>query len=169
MTERWLPVVGYEGFYEVSNLGRVRSVDRQIRHRDGSLHMYPSRVLKPSVTTNGYAYISVSVNKAQRSVAVHRLVATAFLGPAPDGMEVCHRNGDELDNRSENLRYGTHGSNVLDTVRMGTHWFAQKTHCPREHEYTAENTRVEPSGSRRCRTCDRLRTRARKRPSGNAA
>src|SRR5690606_32157657 len=82
------------------------------------------------------------------------LVAAAFLGPRPEGSEVCHINGDPADNRVENLRYGSRSENVLDQVRHGVHNNARKTHCKNGHAFTPENTMRRSEGGRRCRTCN---------------
>lgn len=90
--EAWLPVVGYEGIYEVSDLGRVRSQRRVLKGHD----------------VYGYTHVSLG----QRQVSVHRLVAAAFFGPPPfDGAEVDHKNGRRADNRPGNLEYVSRAEN----------------------------------------------------------
>jgi len=86
---------------------------------------------------------------------VHQLIAATFIGPCPSGQEVRHKNGIYHDNRASNLEYGTRSQNVLDSVIHGTYrnHNAEKTHCPRSHEYDAKNTYVDPRGRRRCRRC----------------
>jgi len=109
--ERWLPVGGYEGLYEVSDLGRVRSLPRF--HAGG-------RVLKPG-TSGPRAMVGLCRDGRSRTFAVHILVARAFLGPCPDGMEVCHGPAGRLDNRLTNLSYGTKfKNNGEDKRRDGT-------------------------------------------------
>lgn len=91
------------------------------------------------------------------TTSVHRLVALAFIGPCPEGMEVLHINGEPDDNRLENLRYGTRAENVADTIRHGRHPWAGRSACPNGHDYTPENTAIVPGNKsrpkRRCRTC----------------
>lgn len=162
MPELWLPVVGYEGFYEVSDQGRVRSVERRVLHRnEKTLRTYPSRMLVPRATR--YLDVTLCRGGTQRTLKVHHLVGEAFLGPRPDGLELCHNNGDALDNRAANLRYDTHSANVLDSVHMRTQVSASKTHCPDGHEYNTENTRIEVTGWRRCRICERHQKRVRRK------
>jgi hypothetical protein len=133
----WRPVVGYPRF-EVSDRGDVRNL------RTG-------RTLK-AYDAAGYLQIAVWGG----CFRVHRAVTEAFHGTPEPGAEACHVNGDSLDNRACNLRWGTRSENVLDEVAHGTHVQARKTHCPHGHEYTATNTYTYPvSGNRRCRTCDR--------------
>lgn len=156
-SEKWLPVVGFEGSYEVSDMGRVRSLDRFVTYihpRSGrpSRRFFTGVVLNPPIGGNGRPHVILR----RRTRQVHRLVAEAFLGPVPEGMEVCHNNGDMLDNRAVNLRYGTHSENLRDRVKHGTDPEARKTHCPQGHEYSPENTGRNSSG-RRCLTCHRER------------
>ena len=107
--ERWLPVVGYEGYYEVSNLGRVQ------RHS--------GRILKPYVNRKNYGeYCQVRLSRGgvARTCEVHILVARAFLGPCPDGYQVCHGPAGSLDNSVVNLSYGTPVENAADMYRDDT-------------------------------------------------
>lgn len=152
--ERWLAVVGYEGFYEVSDLGRVRSL--RMRKNGGLLHQLPN--------VHGYLVVHLCVNWVRDTCPVHQLVAAALLGPRPVGEEVRHLNGDRVNNACSNLAYGTSRENKLDSVQHGTHTNAGKTHCPQGHEYTPENTYRYPSrpNNRICRTCERERRQPRK-------
>ena len=115
--ERWLPVVGFEGRYEVSDQGRVRSCDRAVTYRSrlGKLVSCPKDgvVLRPGLSSNGYLTVSLG----RQSKMVQELVAEAFLGPRPPGMLVCHKNGRKRVNRSLNLYYGTNSTNNRDVVR----------------------------------------------------
>ena len=119
--ERWLPVVGFEGYYEVSNLGRVRSVDRIVRH---GKHFQPLRGKILAQTTSDYGYRKVSLYRGSKHTlrSVHILVAAAFIGPRPKGMEVRHGPNGKLDNTPANLSYGTPAENAQDKRRDGTHF-----------------------------------------------
>jgi len=121
MIEQWRDVVGYEGHYEVSDLGRVRSVDRVIKHpRGGSKRK--SRIMRCRLNRpNGYLKLDLRKDGVRQLVAVHRLVAAAWIGPCPDGQQVRHGLGGHLDNSVDNLSYGTHSQNELDKRRDGTH------------------------------------------------
>lgn len=163
--ERWLPVVGWEGLYEVSSLGRVRSVDRTIKMSNGRTRRCRGQVLAP-IRYNEYGHLKVDLHERphrRRQAAIHVLVAEAFHGaPEPD-QEVRHYpDPDPTNNRADNLIWGTRSENILDRVEHGTHQWANRTRCPSGHEYTPENTYVIPStGSRMCRTCIRDRNRRR--------
>lgn len=155
MDEIWKDVVGFEGLYSVSNLGRVR---RDARGRGTT----PGFVLKGSVH-NKTGHIRVTLNRGHRSTKaaryVHRLVAEAFLGPAPEGKPyTLHKDGVASNNRVENLKWGDQVENGRDAALHGTvaRWHATKTHCPQGHAYDAENTHKNAVTNRRsCRTCKR--------------
>lgn len=118
--EVWLPVPGYEGCYEVSSLGRVKSLRRQVAHPTGGLCWRRERILKPGTCHGGYLMVSLCSKGSCIASPVAHLVATAFLGPRPQGMEVCHCNGVRTDNRVENIRYGTPAGNHADKLAHGT-------------------------------------------------
>lgn len=152
LCQQWLPVVGWEGLYEVSDQGRVRSVERVVRF-GATTRTVPSTVLKPGKTTKGALYVVLSNGKSCNR-RVHQLVLEAFVGPCPPGMEGCHWDDNKENNALRNLRWDTHSANELDKVRNGRHTNASKTHCPRGHEYTPENTKDHSKG-RWCRKCHR--------------
>lgn len=120
MTEEWKDVPGAEGKYQVSNLGRVRSLDQEWLQRSklGNLHPHKKKgkVLRPGRMPSGH--LSVSLGKALGSRTVHSLVMLAFVGPPPDGMEICHGDGDPSNNRLTNLRYDTRAENCIDEYRL---------------------------------------------------
>ena len=151
MNEMWKPIPGYEGLYEVSDHGTVRSLDRQLPW-NGTSRFFSGRILSPVATDFGHLVVGLYKDGKSSHARVHRLVMLAFVGLCPEGEEVCHYDGDPANNRLSNLRYDTRSGNFLDSVRHGTHRNTRKTHCPRGHEYTAANTRME-QGRRRCRTC----------------
>ena len=118
MNEVWKPVAGYEGIYEVSNLGRVRSLDRVRVFRDGRTRHYPSVMLSGKVGTHGYRAV-VLANGSNRTVVVHRLVATAFVPHAHGRDWVNHVDGDKLNNRADNLEWVTPQENTAHMMEMG--------------------------------------------------
>lgn len=166
--EEWQPVVGYEGFYEVSNLARVRSLSRYITQR-GRYGMITrpvrGRVLRQTIR-DGYCTVSLCNGETEKIKRVHRLVLEAFVGPCPDGMEGCHGNDVRTDNRIENLRWDTPSANNVDYVRHGRHHLAQRSTCPRGHRLEAPN--LEPGllarkGHRTCWACGIARDEVRAR------
>ena len=132
MNELWQPVVGYEGLYEVSDQGRVRSLDRVVKCKRpfGGISERPQagKVLSLGTRTNnnGRKFAHISKGGVSRSPLVHRLVAAAFIGPCPKGFEVDHVNGDPLDNRACNLEYVTHEENIKRAVELGKIAFTGK-------------------------------------------
>lgn len=122
---------------------------------DGSIiHGGKGRELKQ--TPQGRGYLKVRIPNIKQELS-HRLVAAAFLGPCPEGMEVRHGDGVRDNNQIGNLCYGTVRDNAQDAMRHGTHQGAvmsAKTECPEGHQYSPENTYINPStGGRHCRTC----------------
>lgn len=161
--EQWRPIPGYEVQYEVSDHGRVRSLDRMVPGKDGRLTFYHGKELKPWVQNSGHLKVGLGNNRREY---IHRLVLLAFVGPCPSGMEACHGNDDPSDNRIDNLRWDTRHENGLDRLRNGINTIANKTHCKHGHEFTPENTHIRADGGRVCKACRLRRKReenARKR------
>lgn len=150
MDEHWKPIPGYEGSYEVSDLGRVRSLDR-ITDRG---RKWQGKTMTPSSLRSGYQIVTLWREGKQKTPLVHRLVLFAFVGPAPDGTEALHANGNPADNELLNLSWGTHSENQFDQVSHGTHVNASKESCPSGHPYDADNTYIYPGRPHRiCRRC----------------
>jgi len=121
--EVWKAVPKYDGYYEVSDQGRVRSVHRRVRRADakgGGTQLCRGRILVPRKGLSRYARASVQLAKhgVSKSYLIHRLVMQAFVGPVPTGCEVNHRNGDSSDNSLGNLEYCTHRENAIHAFRM---------------------------------------------------
>lgn len=123
-TETWRAVPGYP-YYEVSDLGRVRSLPRTyVRCRPGyreTVIKVAGKILKPSAhSPNGGRYLRTRVNLERGQKPIHRLVLLAFVGPCPEKMECRHLNGNAKDNRLINLEWARHRTNVRDSIRHGT-------------------------------------------------
>lgn len=114
--ERWLPIPGYCGIYEVSDAGRVRSNPRVTA--SGTLGK--DGLLKPQIGSNGYARVQLSKDGKVVRASVQRLVLITFVGPASELAQACHWNGIRSDNRLANLRWGSPRENALDCTRHGT-------------------------------------------------
>ena len=123
ITETWAPVRGHEEFYEVSDLGRIRSVARSyeaVHPRTKRLCVFNRRAVirKTDVRPDGYE--SVRLLKAEaKTLLVHRIVLEAFVGKRPDGFHACHTDGDKANNSLANLRWDTVAANAADRIRHG--------------------------------------------------
>jgi hypothetical protein len=119
--ERWKPVVGFEGLYEVSDMGRVRSVARVVPHKTSGHLTIPERILIGSRRAQmKYPMVNLWAGNKQHAKYVHALVLEAFVGPRPQKHDVCHFDGSKDNNRLSNLRWGTRKENMQDAVRHGT-------------------------------------------------
>jgi len=110
--EVWLPIRGYEGIYEVSNYGRVRSLPRtyiRICH-------VKKRILSTKSGPDGYPRANLCVDGKPATRLVHQLVAEAFIGPCPPGKLVCHNDGTRKNSKLSNLRYDTNSGNMADRL-----------------------------------------------------
>jgi hypothetical protein len=115
--EEWRAVDDFEGSYEVSSLGRVRSLDRWITCANGQRKRLSGRMLRGGRAGRGYSRVFLGKENGRY---VHDLVAAAFIGPKRAGMEVLHGPGGMTDNRAANLSYGTREQNAADMLRDGT-------------------------------------------------
>ena len=104
MTEQWRPIPGFDGLYEASDQGRIKRVA-------GGRGAKPGRILRPKNHTGGYKTVTLSKNSEYYQWLVHRLVCAAFLGPAPQGVTVNHKDGDRANNRLDNLEYVSYKEN----------------------------------------------------------
>lgn len=145
--EQWVACFGYEELYEVSNLGRVRSIPR-LGTAGG--------IRKVEMNPCGYFSLRLFKDGTKTRKNIHSLVVRSFRGPPTEkGLECRHLNGDPLDNRLENLVWGTSAENSADMVAHGR-TNSRITHCPQGHEYDSINTYIY-DGRRYCRTCNKLR------------
>ena len=121
--EEWLPVVGYEGIYEVSSFGRVRSLERLEFVREGFIRRRAAKLLNErfDLTSTGYSHVNLSKAGRSKKVNVHVLVLEAFVSLRPSrDHEACHNNGNRADARLENLRWDTVSGNAADKELHGT-------------------------------------------------
>jgi len=118
--EQWAPANGYEGVYEVSTYGRVRSLDRLIVSVTGQKYMLPGVMLKLQLDKRGYYWVSFSLHSRIKRKYVHQLVLDTFVRPKRPGEEGRHLNGCPTDNRLNNLAWGTKAENIADAKAHGT-------------------------------------------------
>ena len=118
--EQWKDCVGWENFYQVSDLGNVRSKERPVKTCLG-IAVKGGNVLKKIIATTGYEVVNfTSSNQGRKQELVHRLVLLSFVGLCSDGKQACHANGIRHDNKLENLRWGTVKENHFDQKIHGT-------------------------------------------------
>ena len=123
INEIWKPVVGYEDYYEISSMGRVRSLDRYVRGSCDSIKLHKGRILHPKIDRGGYCIYSLCKDGQSKSFRGHRLVADAFIPNTENKPCIDHINCVRSDNRLENLRWVTHkenNNNPITTNRMST-------------------------------------------------
>jgi hypothetical protein len=134
IAEEWRPVQGAEGRYEISSLGRVKSLSRTvfcgIRHGKPAFRAVPEKILKISLDKDGYHQVLIANKEGDpfKTIKVHKLVAQAFLGEKPNGMWVLHGSKGNADNSVDNLYYGTPLQNAQDRWRDGTMSFGEIHH-----------------------------------------
>lgn len=110
MKEEWREVIGYEGYYMVSNIGRVKSVDREVRHKGEKIQNKKGKVLRPGVNQHGYPQVYLSKLNKSKTLRVHRLVAEAFL-LGDSSLIVNHLDGVKTNNEVSNLEWTTYSGN----------------------------------------------------------
>ena len=118
--ETWKPVVGFEGWYSVSDYGRVKSLPRTVTNRLGRQVFYRGTILKASPDKDGYLRVGLRRNGEEFNRIVHRLVAQSFIGGG-EGLEINHRNFNKQDNRPNNLEWVTKAANREHTYGAGRH------------------------------------------------
>jgi len=119
--EVWRDVPGYEGRYQASDQGRVRSVDHRVRlvtrQAGETTRLVPGRILRPGKLKCGHVTVALGKGNSQ---SVHRIVLLTFVGPCPSGEEGLHLNHTPNDNRLSNLKYGTRSENLKMDYENGS-------------------------------------------------
>lgn len=117
--EVWQAIPEYEGLYEASSLGRIRSLDRNIHCRDGSVKRYSGRLLQPQLMSTGYLTVQLSKGGIATHCLIHRLVAMAFLQNHDGLEEVNHKDGVKKNNALPNLEWMSRVRNIRHAMGMG--------------------------------------------------
>lgn len=117
MTEIWKDIAGYENFYKISSIGRVKSLERKVKYKNGSIHIVREKILKPSKDKGGYLVVGLCKNGKMKTMKVHRLVCDAFIINQDNLPQVNHKDECKTNNCVENLEYCTQEYNN----KYGTH------------------------------------------------
>ena len=136
--ELWKTIRGYEGLYEVSNQGRVRSINRTITNCRGRTQSFRGTILKPENVFDGYERVCLCRNGGQKHHRVATLVYEAFNAPIPKGFEIDHINGIRTDNHLENLRAVSHLDNCHNPISRERHLAANESRSRKMKEYWAQ-------------------------------
>ena len=126
MTENWKSVVGYEGIYECSDQGRVRSLTRRVRNSRGTTSKVNGCYLRGQTLRGGYLGVNLCRDGTQKTYVIHILMMALFVGPRPPGLVIRHIDGNCQNNKLENLVYGTYKENSADRYIHGTMLFGEK-------------------------------------------
>lgn len=118
MGEIWKDIKGYEGMYQVSNYGNIKSLDRIIGYKKGKTRLWKGNIKKPTITCKGYLKVALYKNGKSKTEEVQRIVAANFIKKPNDKTQVNHINGVKTDNRVENLEWVTPHENDLHRVNV---------------------------------------------------
>lgn len=118
MTEIWKDIEGYEGYYQVSNLGNFRSLDRVVKYKKSGTRVYPGKSMKVEPTNEGYTRIVLMKDGIKKRYMCHRIVAHMFVDNPDSKPYVNHINGITYDNRAENLEWCTQEENEKHSIEV---------------------------------------------------
>ena len=136
--ELWKDISGFEGRYQASNKGRVKSLNRTITDCRGRRQIIKEKILKPENVDDGYERVSLCRNGKKKHYRVATLVYESFFGPIPEGLEIDHINGIRTDNHLENLRAVNHKDNCWNPVTRERHIAANVKRSQYKKEWWAK-------------------------------
>lgn len=163
MNETWLPLLGFENNYEVSDLGAIRSVNRSLLQSNGVSKKLKGKTLRPQKLANGYLYVNLWKQGTMTKKLIHRAVLETFSGIPNHGQECRHKDGNKTNNHVGNLQWGSHFENMQDLFTGKGHHNSRKTHCKRGHALSGLNLKMLPGGRRNCMACSKAGREVRKR------
>lgn len=156
MNEEWRDIPDWEGIYQVSNQGRVRSLDRQTLRKDGVIQSVRGRIIRQGRQRNGYRYVNLyRRDGAYKCVMTHRIVLSVFDRLPKEGEVTMHLDNNPENNALSNLSWGTQSENLRHVVVSGNHRNANKKGCDLGHLYGGANSTpgMEGQARRKCRAC----------------
>jgi hypothetical protein len=119
MNEIWKNIPAYEGMYQVSNLGRVKTVAREVKNTAKSFRKLEEKIHTPCDNGNGYKYVTLSMSRVRSNYYIHRIVAEVFLCNCFELLEVNHIDGNKANNRVDNLEWCTRSENAKHAHKSG--------------------------------------------------
>ena len=141
MVEIWKDIKDFEGYYQVSNLGKVKSLKRTVKRKDGFTQSYNERILKPSITNKNYELVMLCKNHKIFAKSVHRLVAEAFVPNEDNKPVVDHIDTNIHNNCADNLKWVTQQENCLNPITRINNSNSKKGHRPYLLKHTEEAKR----------------------------
>ena len=131
--EIWKPIKGFEGYYEISTHGRVRSLNRYVNYRNGNKRLIKGDLKKTPTNSHGYCIATLHKDGTQKSYSVHQLMAVTFLNHHPDGcnLVVDHIDNNRTNNDVNNLQVITHRTNTTKDRKNGSSIYAGVNWCHR--------------------------------------
>lgn len=143
MEEVWKDIEGFEGLYQVSDLGRVKSLDRIITYKDGRKYHYPEKILAAPLDSKGYPQVVLCKEGKRVTERVHVLVAKHFIGERPEGYDIKHIDGNKAKSAVSNLKYVTHKESTSCGTNRSHRDFSQRAivdccqdECKQHESYT---------------------------------
>lgn len=112
MREKWKDIKDYDGLYQVSNLGNVKSLGNKSNHKEPI-------ILKPTINKNGYMAVRLQKDKKVKYIFIHKLVAEAFLRKKKENLQVNHKDGNKRNNKVNNLEWCTASENIIHSFKIG--------------------------------------------------
>lgn len=154
MMEKWKDIKGYEGYYQISNKGRVKSLNRIVYKKNGRKHTWKERILNHYISKTGYCFIKLRVNNEVSGFSIHRLVLSHFTKNIKNKPCINHKDGDKLNNISSNLEWCTYSENHKHAYKLGLMKPAMKgrtgylssTGCE-VHQFSLDNQYIKSYGS----------------------
>lgn len=123
--EIWKDIKGYEGFYQISNMGQVRSLDRIIEYSDGRKRKFKGTIIKSRLNSKGYFIVGIAINQKVKTIGIHKLVAEHFIDNPNCLPWINHIDGIKTNNNIENLEWVTPKENFEHAIKMGLHKYIQ--------------------------------------------